>query len=1520
MAKVNYLLKNPLNINVVGISGLGTDKIDMRHIHNFVAVGDVPADVRDAIKNPKAKGVVDTLKDYYGKKWRDKLGETKLGPNKLFISKKDFNLDNFIVKLRTDEQVNEGHLNEDSGATGGGLQEDTDWDSGQYIAGPRYIGQGSEDVGNIEEIDQAFLDHIEYTNKKLFTDGAVMDFNAVSLDSSSLEDINISDADLADLDLEDREVVPLSEMSKKISVVENFDLSTNFKVGEKTPVFDICIYPEDKISELKEKIQLISGIPSYRQYLFWYDNDFLNNTYNLISDNLYEINIFKHFKKIGNEQVIFNTSIDKSLYNNRKNIKVESLDYFTTVDYINIDNSQVYVIDLADFIEPYRLEMREFLSDNYQFELYYYGFIIKFWPMMTPEIFYDYIDSERVLYQKYPMLAFTNQNIRFKYNQQIAIANYNYKNAVKIDKIIEGEHPSIKVDLAITDVILSTAYGSKQLINLRILFDKLRTNYYVPEIVAHIRKDNKKYLLRKAFILNKQRVPFPAAFKTGLIIAIKMSRNINYKEYIFVNVMENGKYYIKLNLNEEDGYDFDRVLLLAKKHTDKIIEDINKFSREISNSKQAVVPLTKATVYYFSINVSVIWKKLIKPRAYKFIRVALEAYINANILTVKNYTQIRGHEIMFRKGIVEFDSTLIEKVLAAAKLESIKNYYMFLSNGTLYQKWMQLYDGRTVFMQHRTTDVKFEIHNVKEREFTNFYMYITGLILQLTSSSEFKKIEQERFIESDKKNKKLKKLQEVDPVLYRLKKYNTNKLYSIACQNPHQPFIYTKAELDQMSDRQKSKLTKYWNFTLNKPAYYGCPNSAYPHLSFIIGIHPKFYCLPCCGKRLTNVEGSKKNLINNICLTRHEFLPEDLEKNKKFLRGLQFKMRHVMNYGKNINLGRSVRLPQNDTLQDLFYGTLDESGINYFIQGTNQHSQYMQNIGYIYALAYILDADIKELINTFIRALKHDPKLFNMIENGKLLKYFNTMSSFISALENIFINEIDDIYIQKYNDSDLWNKIFIELTALVLNTYTFMLYDEKTTGKYINLYITNSVYNGILQNSQPNRNITYIIVFKQVNRYYPVIVATDPVKILSKSETLYKTFDYKSPVIKNFYSMVNMYIQKNRKINQPIDLNFMKLMLEDSKEYTIKTKLINMRNLCYALLIECSNGPSIYLPVHYSMNVADGISIDFEAFDPSKHKLPFRALADLTAKINDRIKEVNKLDEKSNKYINNYKLIVFYQHQTFEGKCVGLVDNNEFLYYTHDYDEGYIKQDQQVFHYALNYYPPEINKLIVGLQEPEKDDRTVLLGESLYKNYLYQLFLVEFNNYVEKEKNTKVRNKIMQVLDIKHISQSLSDLQNTITTLLGSKYKEDANTINTQIANLYYKGQKGKADIIEIIDNTIYNFDLQVIKQMHGMKKKDIIAKLEKIVPKFCVEGKLPAKMTMENIYVPCEYKAQDFCQAKKLIVEKGKMAMLIDLLADDIRNPIKMKYLTSGIFTDKIINYFNFERNPDEIITIKSI
>jgi len=68
------------------------------------------------------------------------------------------------------------------------------------------------------------------------------------------------------------------------------------------------------------------------------------------------------------------------------------------------------------------------------------------------------------------------------------------------------------------------------------------------------------------------------------------------------------------------------------------------------------------------------------------------------------------------------------------------------------------------------------------------------------------------------------------------------------------------------------------------------------------------------------------------------------------------------------------------------------------------------------------------------------------------------------------------------------------------------------------------------------------------------------------------------------------------------------------------------------------------------------------------------------------------------------------------------------------------------------------------------------------------------------------------------------------------------------------------------------------------------------------------------NILSECS--TEDYCHKRKLIISKKHFDKLIDILADDILNPLKDNILFNTIFIEKSINYFKFIKRPSELIT----
>ena len=196
---------------------------------------------------------------------------------------------------------------------------------------------------------------------------------------SEIDDININEI----LDLEKTVTVSNNEISKNKNKI---DLDSNLSIRY---IFDVSIYPEDNVLDFKKKIYSAIGIPIYRQHL-WYK--FRDITFNLkytviLNNNVIPVDINNILLK-NNLKVINNIPIDINFYNNNENLKIKALDTFNLMSqfYYKFNIYEYNLLDLQNFIDPSDNNLN--ITDNYQIELIYYGFVIIYWPMVTYDIFF----------------------------------------------------------------------------------------------------------------------------------------------------------------------------------------------------------------------------------------------------------------------------------------------------------------------------------------------------------------------------------------------------------------------------------------------------------------------------------------------------------------------------------------------------------------------------------------------------------------------------------------------------------------------------------------------------------------------------------------------------------------------------------------------------------------------------------------------------------------------------------------------------------------------------------------------------------------------------------------------------------------------------------------------------------------------------------------------------------------------------------------------------------------------------
>jgi hypothetical protein len=584
--------------------------------------------------------------------------------------------------------------------------------------------------------------------------------------------------------------------------------------------------------------------------------------------------------------------IDRHLYESREYINIEALDTFMMIGTTMPDDNLIYVVDIDQFTRTKQIQIEDLLADAYQFDLLYYGFVIKYWPQLIKNVFYDMIINEADLFSKYTDLAIPQNILRERYMAEKAIVNKQYSLETSINVYNKPNH----ILTAITK-IQAVVLNSNILINIRNIFDLISVSHEIPEIRAYVTHGGDKYVLKKSYSGNVG-IQFPTNLSTQQVIT--MAINIPGRNIMYFSILQNGSCIIRAQWNEEDNMEFASILKQIQKYTSGIITSINNMGRYVFNKGISLEYINKYNIKYKSLSARIIWKKIMPAGTFKIVTGMLNNYVNAGIISSKDIPRVDKYDFLFRKGMYQFDRTIIDSITC------IPNQYMYLTNIQVKQKWDQNYSGHLARIQHRSADVIIEIVDISEDEFSTFYLYMISFIYNVTRSQEF--CESINVIKSYKNVKKLKKLNEQDPNLFNLKKYGDKKVvYSRLCQSKQQPVMYTDDEIKKMSTKDIKSLTKYWNFTSNSPVHYGCPSRGYSHLSFLTGVHPKGYCIPCCNKKL-HTPGSQREKMYNKCIEEHSHDTAREEVSK-----------HIMSYGKYLDIGRLSKLPKY-IVSDLFRG------------------------------------------------------------------------------------------------------------------------------------------------------------------------------------------------------------------------------------------------------------------------------------------------------------------------------------------------------------------------------------------------------------------------------------------------------------------------------------------------------------------------------------------------------------------------------------------------------------------------
>ncbi len=1305
--------------------------------------------------------------------------------------------------------------------------------------------------------------------------------NLIELTDEDLEPVNFVDKGVVS---EDIVVDPLQDIK-----TENIDKSGGIKF-----VFS-SVYPLDNILEFKYKIYCTTGIPIFRQHLwFKHKNKSYPCSYNIkVHGNNATVDISHLISHYSGDEVkndIEGIPIDIEFYKNKDWISIVANDTFTLISNIYDKHgvTEYHVVDLNSLINAQNIYAK-LSKDKYQLDLLYYGFIMIYFPIITYQVFTDYIKNEASLVDIYPELLIPKLSLEKKFKLEADITNEGYDLEVKpIEKHLLS---------SITNTIISLInpkQGGESVFSLRNIFDLIKLTDIMPYCKAYLLHENQRIVLHKSYY-NEQDTN-EAIPLNSLLIKIKTYADTN--ENMRFILFKNGNYIIRTNWREENRMTFGKIKNMIIKKINPVISAINKLGNKV-RYQYGVLPEISDNIVFTDTGMVFYYDDDITESRFNVLKNVLEDFTRAGILMTKENI-ILGQEFFFQKGMYKFDSSRIEKAI------TVSNYYEFLSNGVVNQKWSTIFE-RTHLMQVITVSskLKFTINGIRDEiEMENFYMYLLSLLsIYMRNSSKIKKISSET-VQLKYKNA-LKNLKTQDPLLYDFKKiYKSNIVYPKICQKKHQPVILSEQEYKDLPKNKKENAVKYWNFTTEKEVWYSCPNPKYPFIKFIIKQHPKDYCIPCCKKIAMNENVNiKKQEIHKTCLTKHIYSGEK----KNVTKGSHY----IATYGKNIEVGRLSRLPEN-TLEPLFFDTYSpEGGIDpecvtsdgYYLLGVDQHTTVVKNVGYLYCLITSLNRPVDEFLAETAKLIKRGNN-FRILLNGDAGMYFKDANELADVL--IRINDEGYLMLNRYVNVP-WNNLLMSIAHNYYGVNTVLFTDVRKT---IELILPNNLKNTEEMFPSSHKNL---VVLQKGKYFYPIyLINTEVFRRTGVIDT--RLFINESGIMSTIHAIVRKHLENSEygHVHDVIDLAIAKKFVKMSPNISITHYLINHANLCYGIVLKFEN-KQIYFPIESSY-YSESKNIEL-LFQPYKNYVDYNTASRLYQKYNEWVKLESK---KLQMDINIYPFIEA-EKWLLHKEVVGFISNN-INYYCKPMQKNKAKSIKDIPFQTVVYDHLTINNIVSKMKNNKvnigllpKYEQT--LSRTMYKQNLYQLVLLHFINTFNKQRNNTLRKKIYVVLSKTDFSKSTEHLREFIKKNITQE--DDAAKLKSMISR-YYVDHYDKKILVADIAEAYFNFDKIALERLQTLSRDERVVELKRIAKNFVIISNKPFNGDFPNILGECGN--ESYCQSSKLLIDNDSFETIVSVIADDIVNPMKYKWLFNGGLISKTVNFYKFIRRPSETIRVEII
>jgi hypothetical protein len=553
--------------------------------------------------------------------------------------------------------------------------------------------------------------------------------------------------------------------------------------------------------------------------------------------------------------------------------------------------------------------------------------------------------------------------------------------------------------------------------------------------------------------------------------------------------------------------------------------------------------------------------------------------------------------------------------------------------------------------------------------------------------------------------------------------------------------------------------------------HYACDpddNGEHMYIGFLTrSSNPYGHCMPCCFiiNPATSKNKSKRDFFYR-CLGQGGKENKKEEDNNKIVGDLLY----ILQDTNKIQEGRLGFLPKyldfyfNRMLKKTkkikhHYLSKTETGY-YFKYGSRQDDYQFLN-----AITSTLDTTITEIKNNVVKALENDKNehIFISLNNGDIKTQFGTREKFIDYVKN-----------SNYLEYGLMgNLISIPgvLSSGGLNIVIFRKQNVIIAKKLEKEKIREDFYLQC-QDLEDHENLSSsdrktIFLMAENKNYYPIVMVKKPSED-SKNVTLDKYFTYKDEKenivshVRDFYirNCHGTFIDKVLRKNVSVPAKYARSILKNlDKKFNPRYQVIDVRNKCKYIvtyegyLVPVKRSGSLYdvqiLKNYdkYVMDMESTVKYLTDLYEKSDKKLPVKPVGVYYDSDKQGVLAINAIMTKSRDVVPIVKIKV----------AKSKIESRKLL---HEREPLTDKIDEEISKGKDNYI---IDRRIVNVKNKE------FVKES------YELFRLEFSNYINNPDNSLTRNRIEKVMTNKKLDlkEKVDKIRLIIYKIIDSKMARD---------------------------------------------------------------------------------------------------------------------------------------------------